>query len=69
MARLGAVEVVALRISAFLLARKPGAETTSRVRAAGSTVTLAARSVLLILTSVGLRLLLVGSANRRHREL
>lgn len=54
---LGAVEVVALRISTLLLTGETGAETASRVRTSRGTVTLAAGPVLLIVAPVGLGLL------------
>jgi hypothetical protein len=59
-ARLRAVEVVALRVSAFLLAGEAGAETARGVRPAGGAVALAAGPVRLVFTSVGLGLLLMG---------
>jgi hypothetical protein len=55
--RLSAVQVVALRIPGFLLARETSAETTGGIRATGGAVALAAGPVLLVLTPVGLGLL------------
>ena len=60
MTRLRAVDVVALRVSTFLLAGEAGAETARRVRPTGGTVALATRPVRLVFAPVGLRLLLVG---------
>jgi len=56
-ARLSSVQVVALRIPGFLLARQTGAETTGGIRAAGGAVALATGPVLLVLAPVGLGLL------------
>ena len=60
MARLRTVEIVALRVSAFLLAGEAGAETARGVRPAGGAVALAAGPVRLVFTPVGLGLLLMG---------
>lgn len=70
MARLSTVKVVALSIPAFLLARKAGAKTASRVRASCSTVTLAIRPVLLVLAPIGLGLLPVKISiqSRKRKE-
>lgn len=63
MPRLRAVQVVALRVAALLLARQAGAEgTRGRVPPAGRAVALAAGPVLLVLAPVGLVLLLSGLA-------
>ena len=63
-ARLRAVEVIALRVSTFLLAGQAGAETARGVRPAGGTVALAAGPVRLVFTPVGLGLLLMGLVRR-----
>ena len=63
MARLGAVQVVTLRIPGFLLSREASAETTGGIRATGGAVALAAGPVLLVLAPVGLGLLWTRSVN------
>jgi uncharacterized membrane protein len=56
---LRSVKVIALRISAFLLARETGPEAARGIGATGCAVALAVGPVLLIIASVRLRLLLL----------